>query len=214
MGLLMAAVVLVIILYVINRPAQSTKEDGTRRDSITVAKNDIDWIKAERAVLRERIKADSIFGVEKDLAHEKQVAALERRIRAINRQHATPGVLDSIRLALYPDGTDIDSAYVMPLSAARECLQAAERLPLTMALVDTLKGRIVDLKAEKAMDRALFASLDSSQVAEIGKNQVIIRNLGEMLSDCEGKKKRFWPRVWATVKDVAKVGAGFVLGRL
>lgn len=208
------SVLLVLLFYQLSMPHAPTPKTVVRRDSVTIATHDIKRIQATEMALLARIKADSLSGVVKDIERDRQVAAIERRMMAIIRKNATPQALDSIRRALYPDGTVIDSTYAMSLRDARECLQAAERLPLAMALADTLKGVVIDLRVSDARSRGLFMALDSARVAENGQNQVIIRNLGEMLSDCQGKKKSFWRRAWGTVKDIGKVGVGFALGRL
>lgn len=192
---------------------ENTADDGVRKDSITVAKQDIKRIQVRETALVAKIHRDSVASARRDSARVRQVEKLERRLWAINRSKATPSALDSIRRVLFPDGTEIDSTYAMPLREARECLQAAERLPVAIELIDTLKGQVVELKADNAMDWASFQALDSGRVAEIGQQRIVIRNTEAQLRICQGKKN-FWRQAWKGIKRVGEVGAAGVVGYL
>jgi len=206
-------VVVWLLMFLLYRPQEPIQEETARQDSITIAIHEIKRVQAREKALVSKIHSDSIKSARRDSVRVRLVAGLERRLLAINRQRATPDALDSIRRVLFPDGTEIDSTYAMPLRDARECLQAAERLPVALELVDTLKGQIVSLRAEKARDWAAFQALDSGRVAEIEQDRIIIRNTGEQLAVCQRKRRGFWAGAVEVLKDIGKVGAGFLLGR-
>jgi len=206
-------VVVWLLMFLLYRPQEPTQEETASQDSVTIAIHEIKRVQAREKALLSKIHSDSIKSARRDSVRVRLVAGLERRLWAINRQRATPDALDSIRRVLFPDGTEIDSTYAMPLRDARECLQAAERLPVALELVDTLKGQVVDLRAENARDWASFQALDSARVAEIMQDRVIIRNTGEQLAACQRKRRGFWAGAVEVLKDIGKVGAGFLLGR-
>jgi len=208
-GAMAVAIIIVYMVYSCQKPVP----DSVRQDSVTIAMHEISRIQAREKALVSKIHSDSIKSAKRDSVRVRRVAELERRLWSINRQKATPDALDSIRRVLFPDGTDIDSTYAMPLRDARECLQAAERLPVALELVDTLNGQVVDLRADNARDWASFQALDSARVAEIEQDRIIIRNTGEQLEACQRKRRGFWAGAVEVLKDIGKVGAGFLLGR-
>jgi hypothetical protein len=191
--------------------------EQVHQDSILIARADIIMIKRREGELIAKGKEDSVRYAKREKIFNKKIAGYENKLKAINFDVVTSDELDSIRNIVYPPGDSAyivlgpDPLYAMPISQARDAMEAKAREPFYDS-INTVQATEIDSLKEQNVDQkeACQDQLDQAHAAE-DQQAVIARNLQAIIDDNAKKEKRRKP--WRVVKDVLIAAVAFFAGK-
>jgi len=216
------AIILLLIFYIDPLNGAFDKDDEVDNQQhvqqIDKAQIDIINILKREMQLIKKIKDDSIRHAKEKAAFRQQIARYKRKIAEIHYDTATSEELDSIRLSIYKPGDSTyivagpDPLYSMPISQARDALEAKAREPLYDSINALQDLRIDSLESQGIAREELFKAQLNEMNLRFEASKTINDHLQAMNENYRKKEKRQAKKKWV---DRA-VGAlfGFAAGKL
>lgn len=213
----------VIVIMWLSWPKDTlpTSEVKTNEDQITVRQHEIIELMHRESALIEQRKSDSVRHASERKSFIRQIKRYKDQLAAVNFDKMNSAELDSIRHGIYYDGDSLkseyqvsgyDSLYAMPISQARDALEAKARESVKDSVIIAQGARIDGLEAEVRSTEESFKKQILLKDDAMKKQQEISGHM-EALKDhykTESKKQkglRWLDRIGAGL-------AGFGLGRL
>ncbi len=144
-------IVIVILLYLLilgaGHSSDQTVVPQVKIDSVIIRDTSILAIVEKQKDIIDQLRSDSISSAKELDKFKKTVARLKKEKAGITLQAAEAPDLDSVVVVLFPDASG--PSYCMPLSAAREVIEAAAKEPINEGLIVVLESRVDSVQAEK-----------------------------------------------------------------
>jgi hypothetical protein len=218
MGLI---VVIAILLFLMDPRGNKTYSDpDVQRYESVIGNSQLDIINIvnKQAELIKKAKDDSIRFADERVKYKREIARYKKKLASINYDVATSDELDSIRLSIYKPGDSTyivagpDPLYSMPISQARDALEAKAREPMYDSINTLQASRIDSLETQAIASEELYKETLKQVEQKFDASQNINSNLQLINDHFRKKEKKQVFKDWGN--RLIGAGLGFAAGKL